>query len=171
MRIEEEIKQSSFKSEYEKAVINILFTGNWLNLRQSQVFKSFGITTQQYNVLRILRGRKGEAATVKLLNERMLDKSSNVSRLVDKLVQKKWAVRKFNTSDRRQVDIFITQDGMDLLEQIKEETSGLDQLLSGLDREKLAQLNDTLDKIRETYASNSDCDWGFLRNTLPIAYK
>ena len=158
MRIEEEIKQSSFKSEYEKAVINILFTGNWLNLRQSQVFKSFGITTQQYNVLRILRGRKGEAATVKLLNERMLDKSSNVSRLVDKLVQKKWAVRKFNTSDRRQVDIFITQDGMDLLEQIKEETSGLDQLLSGLDREKLAQLNDTLDKIRETYASNSDCD-------------
>lgn len=158
MRIEEEIKQSSFKSEYEKAVINILFTGNWLNLRQSQVFKSFGITTQQYNVLRILRGRKGEAATVKLLNERMLDKSSNVSRLVDKLVQKKWAVRKFNTSDRRQVDIFITQDGMDLLEQIKEETSGLDQLLSGLGREKLAQLNDTLDKIRETYASNSDCD-------------
>ena len=158
MRIEEEIKQSSFKSEYEKAVINILFTGNWLNLRQSQVFKSFGITTQQYNVLRILRGRKGEAATVKLLNERMLDKSSNVSRLVDKLVQKKWAVRKFNTSDRRQVDIFITQDGMDLLEQIKEETSALDQLLSGLDRKKLAQLNDTLDKIRETYASNSDCD-------------
>ena len=158
MRIEEEIKQSSFKSEYEKAVINILFTGNWLNLRQSQVFKSFGITTQQYNVLRILRGRKGEAATVKLLNERMLDKSSNVSRLVDKLVQKKWAVRKFNTSDRRQVDIFITTEGMELLEQINKETSALDELLSGLDCDQLIKLNDTLDKIRETYASNSDCD-------------
>ena len=158
MRIEEEIKQSSFKSEYEKAVINILYTGNWLNLRQSQVFKSFGITTQQYNVLRILRGRKGEAATVKLLNERMLDKSSNVSRLVDKLVQKKWAVRKFNTSDRRQVDIFITTEGMELLEQINKETSALDELLSGLDCDQLIKLNDTLDKIRETYASNSDCD-------------
>jgi DNA-binding MarR family transcriptional regulator len=156
MRIEEEIKQSSFKSEYEKAVINILFTGNWLNLRQSQVFKSFGITTQQYNVLRILRGRKGEAATVKLLNERMLDKSSNVSRLVDKLVQKKWAVRKFNTSDRRQVDIFITTEGMELLEQIKAETPTLEQLLKGLDSDQLTQLSATLDSLRETFAENSE---------------
>ena len=156
MRIEEEIKQSSFKSEYEKAVINILFTGNWLNLRQSQVFKSFGITTQQYNVLRILRGRKGEAATVKLLNERMLDKSSNVSRLVDKLVQKKWAVREFNTSDRRQVDIFITTEGMELLEQIKAETPTLEQLLKGLDSDQLTQLSATLDSLRETFAENSE---------------
>ncbi len=88
----------------------------------------------------------------------MLDKSSNVSRLVDKLVQKKWAVRKFNTSDRRQVDIFITTEGMELLEQINKETSALDELLSGLDCDQLIKLNDTLDKIRETYASNSDCD-------------
>jgi len=154
MRIEEEIKQSAFNSEQEKAIINILFTGNWLNLRQSQVFKCFDITTQQYNVLRILRGRKGEAATVKLLNGRMLDKSSNVSRLVDKLVQKKWAVRKFNTVDRRQVDIFITPDGLDVLERIKNETDSLEKLLEGVDPKELQNLNETLDRLRSVFESN-----------------
>lgn len=154
MRLEEEIKQSVFSSEQEKAMINILFTGNWLNLKQSQIFKCFDITTQQYNVLRILRGRKGEAATVKLLNGRMLDKSSNVSRLVDKLVQKKWAVRKFNTVDRRQVDVYITQEGLDLLERIKRETYSLETLLKGLDPKELVRLNETLDRLRAVFESN-----------------
>lgn len=154
MRLEEEIKQSVFSSEQEKAMINILFTGNWLNLKQSQIFKCFDITTQQYNVLRILRGRKGEAATVKLINGRMLDKSSNVSRLVDKLVQKKWAVRKFNTVDRRQVDVYITQEGLDLLERMKRETRSLETLLKGLDPKELVRLNETLDRLRAVFESN-----------------
>ena len=81
MKIEEEIKQSAFKSEYHKAYINMLYTANWLEQEQSNLFKPFGVTLPQYNVLRILRGQHPKPATVSLLIERMLDKTSNVSRI------------------------------------------------------------------------------------------
>ena len=151
MSIEEAIKQKTFKTEQEKALINILYTGNFLTLRQGQVFKAYGLTHQQYNVLRILRGRKGEPASVKLLIERMLDKSSNVSRLVDKLVQKKLATREFCESDRRQVDIFITKEGLDLLDLITKEQPSPAEMLRGLSEKQLEDLNTTLDLIRDVF--------------------
>ena len=151
MSIEEAIKQKTFKTEQEKALINILYTGNFLTLRQGPVFKAYGLTHQQYNVLRILRGRKGEPASVKLLIERMLDKSSNVSRLVDKLVQKKLATREFCESDRRQVDIFITKEGLDLLDLITKEQPSPAEMLRGLSEKQLEDLNATLDLIRDVF--------------------
>ncbi len=158
MRIEEAIKQPKFKSEHEKAIINLVYTGSFLILKQSQVFKSYGVTRQQYNVLRILRGRKGEPATVKLLNERMLDKSSNVSRLVDKLVQKDLATREFCETDRRQVDIFITKKGLALLDQVAAEHPEQSEVLKDIPEEDLRRLNETLNAVRAAYGQTPEED-------------
>lgn len=151
MRIEEAIKQPKFKTEHEKAIINLVYTGNFLILKQGQVFKSYGVTHQQYNVLRILRGRKGEPASVKLLNERMLDKSSNVSRLIDKLVQKELVTREFSEADRRQVDIFITKKGLDLLDQITNEQPAVAEMIKDITVADLERLNEILNAVRVAY--------------------
>jgi DNA-binding MarR family transcriptional regulator len=82
--IEEEIKQSKFKNEFSKVIVNLIFTNNWLSQMQHSLFKPFGLTIPQFNVLRILRGQHPQAATVNLLIERMLNKSSNASSIVDK---------------------------------------------------------------------------------------
>ena len=89
MRIEDEIKQKSFKSKKEKALVNLVFTYNWIKEKRSKTYKEFGLSSQQFNILRILRGQHPNAASVKLLTERMLDKMSNASRLVDKLLEPK----------------------------------------------------------------------------------
>lgn len=89
MKIEDAIKQSKFKNEYEKLVVNILYTAGWIELEISRIFKEYGITIQQYNILRILRGQYPKPATINMLIDRMIDKMSNASRLVDKLLAKK----------------------------------------------------------------------------------
>ena len=99
--INEDIKQSKFRSEIEKSIVNLIFTSNWLNEQQHKIFKPYGLTTAQYNVLRILRGQYPNAATVNLIIERMLDRMSNVSRIVDRLVLKDLVNRKQNQNDRR----------------------------------------------------------------------
>jgi DNA-binding MarR family transcriptional regulator len=148
MKIEEEIKQSVFKDIYQKSYINVVFTANWLEQRQSAMFKSFGVTLPQYNVLRILRGQHPKPATVNLLIDRMLDKTSNASRIVDKLEAKELVTRKQCPTDRRTVDILITDKGLDLLQQMdalgNEGYSGLNKLT----QEEAEQLNVLLDKIR-----------------------
>ena len=111
MSISDEIKQSSFKNEETKAVINLIFTGNFIVQRQQAFMKPFGITMQQFNVLRILQGQKGQAISVLSITERMLDKMSNASRLVDKLFAKKLVSRVQCDKDRRAVDVFILPAG------------------------------------------------------------
>ncbi|MCC9139060.1 MarR family winged helix-turn-helix transcriptional regulator, partial [Pontibacter silvestris] len=106
--MEEEIKQSTFKSEYQKAYINMVYTSNWLQQVQAAQFKPYGLTLPQYNILRILRGQHPKPATVSLLIERMLDKTSNASRIVDKLEAKALVTRKQCADDRRTVDVLIT---------------------------------------------------------------
>ncbi|HEX8348809.1 MAG TPA: MarR family transcriptional regulator, partial [Hymenobacter sp.] len=115
MKIEDEIKQPVFRDEYQKAVINLLFTSGWLTQRQAAKFREFGITGPQYNILRILRGQHPAPATVNMLIERMLDKTSNASRIVDKLEVKALVTRKICPTNRRAVDICITEAGLDLL--------------------------------------------------------
>ncbi len=88
MKIEDEIKQDKFKSEYQKLAINLIFTGNWINSKNAELLKPYKLTSQQYNLLRILRGQYPKPVTVNLLIERMLDKMSNASRIVDRLVKK-----------------------------------------------------------------------------------
>lgn len=148
MRIEDEIKQPIFRDEYQKAHVNLVFTAGWLQLRQAAAFKPLGLTLPQFNILRILRGQHPLPATVALLIDRMLDKTSNASRIVDRLEEKKLVTRTVCPANRRAVDIRITQAGLDLLNHI--ETAGLlkSASINQLSESELRQLNDLLDKIR-----------------------
>jgi DNA-binding MarR family transcriptional regulator len=149
MEIGKEIKQAKFKNEYQKMLINILFTSNWLSAKHSANLKPFGISTQQFNLLRILRGQHPKPATVNLLIDRMLDKSSNASRLVEKLRVKKLVERAICPEDRRAVNVVITQKGLDLLAEIdKHELSFLKEL-KNLSEKEAEQMNKLLDKLRE----------------------
>ncbi len=149
MKIEDEIKQTAFKSEYHKAYINTIYTANLLEQAQSNLFKPFSITLPQYNLLRILRGQHPKPATVSLLIERMLDKTSNASRIVDKLEAKELVTRKQCPNDRRTVDVLITDKGLALLKQMDELDDGSKTGLKNLTEQEAVELNRLLDKIRE----------------------
>jgi DNA-binding MarR family transcriptional regulator len=149
MRIEEEIKQPVFKDIFHKAYINLVFSAGWLQMRQAELFKPFGLTLPQFNILRILRGQHPKPATVNLLIERMLDKTSNASRIVDKLVTKGLVCRTQCEHDRRTVDVIITRAGLDLLEEVDKKIEVSQNGLSNLTTAEAEQLNQILDKIRE----------------------
>ena len=149
MSIEEEIKQKYFQNEYHKLAVNLQFTANWLSGVHAKVLRSFGISAQQFNVLRILKGQFPNPSSLILIRERMLDKESNASRLIDKLVSTELTKRVQCPSNRRQVDITITQKGMDLLNQINPKVEELESTLSGLSVAEANQLNGLLDKLRD----------------------
>ncbi len=152
MRIEDEIKQPVFRNAYEKAIINLTYTAGWLEVRQAAAFKPFGLTLPQFNVLRILRGQHPRPATVALLIDRMLDKTSNASRIVDRLVDKQLVTRTVCPSNRRAVDIRITEAGLALLSRL-ETDNVLEPTRLGMGRfseEELQHLNELLDKMRAT---------------------
>ncbi|QNH61304.1 MarR family winged helix-turn-helix transcriptional regulator [Hymenobacter sediminicola] len=148
MKIEDEIKQPTFRDVYQKAYINMLYTAGWLEQRQAAAFKPFGVTLPQFNILRILRGQHPKPATVNLLIERMLDKTSNASRIVDKLESKALVTRKVCPSNRRAVDIRITEAGLTLLSQMDIAMEQNPTGLQHLTEEEAAQLSVLLDKIR-----------------------
>ncbi len=150
MRLEDEIKQPVFQSEAQKAFLNVVYTAGWLGQRRVGLFKPYDLTTPQYNILRILRGQHPLPATVAMLIDRMLDKTSNASRIVDKLEDKKLVTRTVCPANRRAVDIRITEAGLHLLRQIDEaevvnpKGFGFENLTDS----ELHQLNMLLDKIR-----------------------
>lgn len=148
MKIEDEIKQPVFKDVFQKGLINLVYTSGWLQQRNASQFKEFGITLPQFNVLRILRGQHPKPATVNLLIERMLDKTSNASRIVDKLEAKKLVTRTVCPSNRRAVDIRITDAGLELLRKI-DQVIEHESLLHNLTEAEVALLSDLLDKIRD----------------------
>ncbi len=150
MKIEEAIKQKSFGSEIEKMVINLIYTGNWILANNAQALKPFGLTTQQYNVLRILKGQHPKPAAVSLVNERMLDKMSNASRLVEKLRQKGLVDRSTCPKDRRQVDVQLTDKGLKLLEEATETLKSASENYHSLSEDEANTLNRLLDKLRNT---------------------
>jgi len=149
MRLEEEIQQKKFKSEHHKLAVNIIYSAGWVNNMNMHILKQFNLSGQQFNILRILKGSAPEPASVKLLTERMLDKMSNASRLVEKLKQKGLVERTACPEDRRQVNIVITEKG---LEVVTEATEILDKeiesQLSKLNKKEAQQLNELLDKMR-----------------------
>lgn len=149
MKIEDEIKQSTFKDNHQKALINLVFTTGWVQQQQSALFKGYGLTLPQFNILRILRGQHPKPATVNLLIERMLDKTSNASRIVDKLEVKKLVTRTVCPSNRRAVDIRITEAGLELLHQLDAELENRRNGLQSLTDEEAAHLSNLLDKIRD----------------------
>ncbi len=148
MELEKVIKQKAFQSQTHKLVVNLIYTGNWLQLSITKHLKQYELTTQQYNILRILRGQHPESATISLIAERMLDRSSNVTRIVDKLVAKKLVNRGKKPNDNRKVWIKITSKGLYLLQVIDSNMPPPEDLLNGLSETEAQLTNDFLDKLR-----------------------
>ena len=148
MKLEEEIKQKKFRNEHHKMLVNILFTNSWLNGLHHQMLKPFDISMQQYNLLRILRGQYPKPASVNLLIDRMIDKQSTASRLVEKLRLKELVERRMCESDRRRVDVAITQKGLDVLAQIDIDMKIVDQTTENITESEAKELNRILDKLR-----------------------
>jgi DNA-binding MarR family transcriptional regulator len=154
MKIEDEIQQKEFSSQMQKTLINIIFTANWLNLKFTQALKHYDLSLPQFNVLRILRGQKGSPATVNSITERMLDKSSNASRLVDKLKAKGMVDRRECPNDRRAVDILITDKGLTLLKELDKEMLHFEKKLNQLEEGEMLAVNEVLDKLRQEELNN-----------------
>ncbi|MDB4925311.1 MarR family transcriptional regulator [Mucilaginibacter sp.] len=148
MRIDDEIQSSKFEDNYQKAVINIFYTEGWLNNSLRCHFEKYNLTNQQFNILRILRGQYPKPATVNMLKERMIDKMSDASRIVDRLVQKEMITRCTNNKDRRAVDIRISNKGLETLATMDNEFKTKDFLKNNLTNEEAGLLSDLLDKFR-----------------------
>lgn len=147
--VEEHIKTKPIKDPYHRAFLNVMFTGVWLQQQMGQILKPFDITEPQYNVLRILRGQHGDAMNLYEIQDRMIQKMSNVSRLIDKLVAKKLVTRKESKENRRRVDIAITQKGLDLLDTIEPGIEPFFKRMSkNLGKQEAAQLGLWLDDLR-----------------------
>lgn len=148
MKIEDAIKQSDFGSEVQKMVVNLIYTGNWILSENAKALKPLGLTTQQFNVMRILKGQHPKPAPVSLVNERMLDKMSNASRLIEKLRQKGLVQRSVCPEDRRQVDVNLTDQGLQALEEANKHIQMASRKFEGLDAKEVETLNQLLDKLR-----------------------
>ncbi len=136
---------SKFPSIRVKAMLNIVYTANWLNSHQNIIFKPFGISPQQYNILRILKGAE-KPLKVQVIKERMVERSPNTTRLMDKLCAKNLIRRINSESDRRVVHVEITEIGLKLLNKISPKTTT--DLLNNLSDKEAEQLSDLLDKMR-----------------------
>lgn len=148
MKIEEEIKQKRFTDEYHKLAVNLQFTASWLGSQHAKTFREFGISSQQYNVLRILKGQYPKPSSLILVRERMLDKESNASRLIDKLVNASLTKRVQCPNDRRQVEITITEKGIELLERMNPMVNEISNCMKSVSLEEAGTLNDLLDRLR-----------------------
>ena len=149
MKLEDEIQQQKFKSIQQKLMLNLIYTTNWLTSKQDSLFKDSDITLQQYNVLRILRGQYPNPCSIKLIKERMLDRMSDASRIVDKLFAKKLLQRKECSNDRRSVDVVITEKGLKLLKSLDHVDELSKQVLKSLSNDEIDTINALLDKLRD----------------------
>jgi len=150
MGIEQDIQQPNFRNEFQKMGINLLFTANWLNEQIGKMLSDEGVTQQQYNILRILRGSATPLSTLKI-RERMLDKMSDTSRIVDRLIAKELVVKNTCEKDKRLVDITLSPKGLDLVDQLDQFNDRIDALLKGINETEAATLNQILDKIRTVH--------------------
>ncbi|QEH43463.1 MarR family winged helix-turn-helix transcriptional regulator [Chitinophaga sp. XS-30] len=150
--IEKLISIKTFTSEHHKGLISLIFVGNWIISKHQQFFKQYDITMQQFNILRILRGQHPKAASINTLKERMLDKMSDVSRLVERLRKAGLVERKNSEMDRRAVDVMITAKGLELLRVIDDQIGILESTLKdNLNEKEVVQLNRLLDKMLDAY--------------------
>lgn len=147
MKIEDEIKQQKFRSSHQKALLNLLYTASWLQGKQQDFFKPFKITAQQFNILRILKGQHPKSISATEIKSRMLDRNSDVSRLLDRLVAKDLISKKTCPNDKRATDVNITGPGLELLGALEKFQNQIDAVLS-LTEEEALQLSELLDKGR-----------------------
>ncbi|MBS1545478.1 MAG: MarR family transcriptional regulator [Bacteroidetes bacterium] len=148
MKIEEEIKQKKFRNPLQKVAINLFFTASWLQNQQQQFFKPFGITPAQFNILRILRGQVPNKISGAEIKSRMLDKNSDIPRLLDRLISKKLISKTPCPNDKRAADITITEKGLDVLKQIDPILDSTEKANLHLTGEEAIQLSNLLDKAR-----------------------
>jgi DNA-binding MarR family transcriptional regulator len=149
MLLEDEIRQKSFKNEQEKGIVNMIYTYNWMDSQMKVYFKNYDLTPQQFNILRILRGQYPKPCSVITLRERMLDKMSDASRIVERLRIKNLIIRNISQHDRRSVDIIISEAGLEKLESIDQNFDSVQkEVFSNLDKEEIKILNQLLDKMR-----------------------
>lgn len=147
MGIEQDISQPKFRNEYQKSIVNLIYTYNWMNEKMRHFFDREKITPQQFNILRILRGAGKPISTLQI-RQRMLDKMSDTSRIVDRLLLKELVKKNTCPSDKRLVDVSITDKGKKLLEKIDRYETDMDAVLGGLSISEAKTLNNLLDKIR-----------------------
>lgn len=150
MGIEKDIQQANFRNEFQKMGINIIFTSNWLNERISRFLINEDITMQQYNILRILRGSEVPLSTLQI-RERMIDKMSDTSRIVDRLIVKDLVQKTACQLDKRLVDITLTEKGAQLVNKLDEYNDQIDANLKGLSEAEAITLNALLDKLRDAH--------------------
>ena len=148
MSIEKDIQQAAFRNEYQKMGINLIFTANWLNEKVWKILSTEKITQQQYNILRILRGSETPLSTLKI-RERMLDKMSDTSRIVDRLIAKELVEKSACQADKRLVDITLSKKGFQLLEKLDQFDAQIDAILKGINEKEANTINQILDKLRE----------------------
>lgn len=151
MTLEDDINQHTFRSEYQKSALNLIYTFNWMNEKINKQFEPFDITQQQFNILRILRGA-GQPLSTLQIRQRMLDKMSDTSRIVDRLVKKGMVKKTVCRVDRRLVDVLLTDKGKKLLQTMDGLNEEMDAIFKYLTDEEARQLNVLLDKIRTTDA-------------------
>jgi DNA-binding MarR family transcriptional regulator len=148
MGIQEDINQSKFRNELQKASLNIIYTFNWMNEQMKGLFEKHGLTSQQFNILRILRGA-GQPLSTLQIRQRMLDKMSDTSRIVDRLIIKNLAKKVVCKTDKRLVDVSITENGRKLLAKLDKFENEMDAVLSNISIAEAKTLNKLLDKIRQ----------------------
>jgi len=150
MTIEKDINQHKFRNEHQKAAINLIYTFNWMNEKFDKIFEQFDITQQQFNILRILRGAGGGPLSTLQIRQRMLDKMSDTSRIVDRLIKKGLVKKNICKSDRRLVDVIITEKGKKLLDKIDTMNDAMDSVFKNLSPGDAKSLNQLLDKLRNS---------------------
>ena len=148
MQIEKEIPRNYFRNDSHKALINIIFTSNWILERLKQILETEDITHQQYNILRILASSDTPLSTLQI-RERMLDKMSDTSRIVERLLKKELVKKQICAHDKRLVDVTITQKGNQLLDRIHKNSGEIDGIIGNLAEEEVTVINRLLDKMRE----------------------
>ncbi len=149
MSIEQDINQSKFRSEYHKMTINLIYTYNWVMEQSRKFFDKADLTPQQFNILRILRGA-GQPLSTLQIRQRMLDKMSDTSRIVDRLVRKALVKKVVCKSDRRLVDVTISEKGLALLERLDAFNDEMDNFLTNISPEEAKTVNQLLDKLRRS---------------------
>jgi len=149
VKLEEAIKSNKFRNEMHKAGLNILYTAWWLKTIMSKELKEYGLTHEQYNVLRILKGKHPECICVKEIACRMIEKSSNVPRIIDRLETKKLVKRTSSSGDKRETVIVLTQAGINILQHSTDRINKMTDKLIKIDEAKAKILNNILEEIRK----------------------
>lgn len=149
MSIENKVHQIKFKNHYHRLTINLIYTTNLLQAFLNDIFKQYDLTLQQYNILRILRGSMARPLSTLEIRERMMDKMSDTSRIVDRLLLKQMVTKIKSASDNRLVEIRITPKGIQLLKQLDDIEERLGHYLGGLNEKEAQLVSSLLDKIHE----------------------